>query len=126
VKSHFNKGNGQVLQNGSLEFMFSRKAVFEFPKPEIDIEELELALIDGGLEELEEYGGTLYAYADYTSFGTLSSALDALDIEPTKASLQRIPNTPVSFDEEQMIEIEKLIDKLEDDDDVQAVYTNIA
>ena len=126
VKAHFNKCGGQVLQNGALEFMFSRKAVFEFDTPTMDKEELELELIDGGLEELEEHEGTMYAYGDYTSFGSLSSALEALGMEVKKASLQRIPNTPVGFNEEQMNEIEKLIDRLEDDDDVQAVYTNIA
>jgi len=126
VKSHFNKCNGQVLQNGSLEFMFSRKAVFEFPKPDMDLEELELSLIDGGLEELEEHEGTMYAYADYTSFGSLSNALEELGIEPSKAGLQRIPSNPVSFSEDELEEIEKLIDRLEDDEDVQAVYTNIA
>ena len=126
VKSHFNKCNGQVLQNGSLEFMFSRKAVFEFPKPDMDLEELELTLIDGGLEELEEHEGTMYAYADYASFGSLSNALEELGIEPSKAGLQRIPNNPVNFSEDELEEIEKLIDRLEDDEDVQAVYTNIA
>jgi transcriptional/translational regulatory protein YebC/TACO1 len=66
------------------------------------------------------------AYADYTDFGSLAQALDALDIEPTKAALEYIPNTPVEFTEEQLADIEKLIDRLEDDDDVQAVFTNIA
>ena len=68
----------------------------------------------------------MYAYGDYTSFGSLSNALETLSIEVKKAGLQRIPNTPVQFSEDQMVEIEKLIDRLEDDDDVQAVYTNIA
>jgi YebC/PmpR family DNA-binding regulatory protein len=126
VKAHFNKCGGQVLQNGSLEFMFSRKAVFEFPKPDMDLDELELTLIDSGLEELEEHEGNVYVYGDYTSFGSLSHALEELGIEPSKASLQRIPNNPITLSEEQMVEVEKLIDRLEDDDDVQAVYTNIA
>jgi len=127
IKSYFNKLNGQVVPNGSLEFLFSRKSVFEFEKPEnMDIEEIELRLIDGGLDELEESEGVYYAYADYTSFGSLSSAFETLGIEVKKASLQRIPNNPVEFNEEQLLEIEKLIDRLEDDDDVQAVYTNIA
>lgn len=126
VKAHFNKCGGQVLQNGSLEFMFSRKAVFEFPKPDMDLDELELTLIDSGLEELEEHEGNVYVYGDYTSFGSLSHALEELGIEPSKASLQRIPNNPITLSEEQMLEVEKLIDRLEDDDDVQAVYTNIA
>ncbi|NLU34284.1 MAG: YebC/PmpR family DNA-binding transcriptional regulator [Wolinella succinogenes] len=128
VKSYINKIGGQLLQNGSLEFMFSRKAVFEFPKSHLhmDREELELALIDAGLEELDEQGETLYVYGDYTQFGSLSSTLEELKIDVTKASLQRIANTPVEFSEEQLADIEKLIDRIEDDDDVQAVFTNIA
>ncbi len=127
VKSYFNKSGGGLVPSGSLEYMFTRKAVFEFIKPEgADIEELELELIDGGLEEIEQNEGTLYAYADYTNFGNLSHLLEEMKIEVTKANLQRLPTTPVEFAEEQLEEIEKLLDKLEDDEDVQAVYTNIA
>lgn len=126
VRSYFNKSGGELLKNGSLEFMFDRKAVFEFEKTEgIDLEELELELIDAGLEELSENEGTIYVYGDYTSFGALSEAVEAQGIEIKKAQLQRLPNNPQPFSEEQMEEIEKLIDKLEEDDDVQAVYTNI-
>jgi YebC/PmpR family DNA-binding regulatory protein len=127
VKSYFNKVGGSLSPNGSLEFMFSRKAVFEFPKSDdIDLEELELELIDAGLESIETYEETVFLYADYTSFGELSKALEEKGIEITKANLQRIPTTPVEFTEEKLVDIEKLIDKLEEDDDVQAVYTNIA
>ncbi|MEQ9405919.1 MAG: YebC/PmpR family DNA-binding transcriptional regulator [Cyclobacteriaceae bacterium] len=127
VKSYFNKSGGGFAPSGSLEFMFSRKAVFEFEKTdEMDIEELELSLIDGGLEEIEENDGMIYAYADYTQFGELSKILEDLNIDVKKASLKRIATTPVEFTDEQLEEIEKLIDKIEDDDDVQAVYTNIA
>lgn len=125
VKASFGKCGGQVLQNGSLEFMFSKKAVFEFENNNYDLEELELELIDHGLEELEVFEENIYIYADYTSFGSLSSALHEKGIEPKKARLERIATSPVTFSEEQMIDIEKLLDKLEDDDDVQAVYTNI-
>ncbi len=127
VKLCFNKNGGSVVPNGSLEFMFSRKAVFELPKkPDMDLEELELSLIDGGLEELVCENDTVYLYADYTDFGNLSDAIESLGLEVTKSSLQRIPTQPIEITEEQMIEIEKIIDKLEDDDDVQAVYSNIA
>ncbi len=127
VRSYFNKAGGELLKTGSLEFMFNRKAVFEFDKSEdMDLEELELELIDAGLEELVENEGTVYLYADYTGFGALTEALEGMGIEVKKASLQRIPNTPVELTEEQMEEVEKLIDRIEDDDDVQAVYTNIA
>ena len=126
VRSYFNKSGGEMLKNGSLEFMFDRKAVFEFDKTDdMDAEELELELIDAGLEEFSENEGTLYAYGDYTSFGSLQEALESMGVEVKKASLQRIPNNPQHFSEAQMEEVEKLIDKLEDDDDVQAVYTNI-
>jgi YebC/PmpR family DNA-binding regulatory protein len=127
VKSYFNKFGGTLVPNGSLEFMFSRRAVFEFEKPEnFDIEELEFDLIESGLESTEVYEDTVYVYGDYTNFGTLSKALEDKGIEVTKATLQRIPNTPVEFSEEHLVDIEKLIDRIEDDDDVQAVYTNIA
>lgn len=127
VKSYFNKAGGSLVPTGSLEFMFSRKAVFEFPKPELlDIEELELELIDAGLEEIVEEDGMVYAYADYTNFGALSQAFEDKGIEIEKATLQRIATSPQEYGEEEMIEIEKMLDKIEDDDDVQAVYTNIA
>ena len=127
VKSYFNKAGGGFVPSGSLEFMFTRKAVFEFEKTDaIDLEELELELIDGGLEELEENDGTVFAYADYTNFGALSAALEEKGIEVKKSSLKRFPTNEVSFTDEQMEEIEKMLDKIEDDDDVQAVYTNIA
>lgn len=127
VKSYFNKAGGAFVPSGSLEFMFSRKAVFEFEKTEgMDIEELELSLIDGGLEEIEENDDMIYAYADYTNFGDLSKILDDLEIEVKKANLKRIPTSPVEYSDDQLDEIEKMLDKIEDDDDVQAVYTNIA
>jgi YebC/PmpR family DNA-binding regulatory protein len=126
VKSYFSKSGGQLLNNGSLEFMFDRKAIFELEKSDnIDLEELELTLIDYGLEELELEEDTIYLYGDYTDFGNISKGLEENSLEVQKATLQRIPNNPQEFSEEQMDEIGKLIDKLEDDDDIQAVYTNI-
>ena len=127
VKSYFNKVNGGLVPNGSLEFMFTRKAVFEFEMPErMETDDLELELIDAGLDEIEENEGVYYAYADYTSFGEIASALEKLEIKVSKAELKRIPTTPVEYSEEQLEEIEKLLDKLEEDEDVQAVYTSIA
>lgn len=127
VKSYFNKAGGSVVPNGSLEFMFNRKSVFEFEKPDgMDLEELELELIDGGLEEIEENDGRVYVYGDYTSFGSLASALEAQGIDVEKSNLQRIPTSPVEFSEEQLVDIEKMLDKIDDDDDIQNVFTNIA
>jgi transcriptional/translational regulatory protein YebC/TACO1 len=110
-----------------LEFMFQRKAVFEIEKTEdINIEELELELIDSGLEEITIEEDTIFIYGNYTNFGILSQVLEEKRIEPKKSSLQRIPTTAVEFSEEQLVDIEKLLDRIEDDDDVQAVFTNIA
>lgn len=127
VKSYFNKSGGGLVPTGSLEFMFSRKAVFEFPKTEdFDIEEMELELIDFGLEEIEVEEDTVYVTGDYTAFGTLSKALEDKGIELSKANLKRIPTSPVEFTDEQLEDIEKLLDKIEEDDDVQHAFTNIA
>ena len=132
VKSYFNKAGGSLVPTGSLAFMFDRKAVFEFEKTEsMDLEEMELALIDAGLEEIEENTDeedgitSVYVYGDYTAFGELQAALEALKIEVKNASLKRYATTPVEYTDEQLEEIEKMLDKLEEDEDVQGVYTNI-
>ncbi len=127
VKSYFNKSGGQIVPNGSLEFMFDRKAVFEIAIPEgFNEEEMELELIDFGLESIEADEESVYIYGDYTDFGTLSHALEERKYEVKNASLKRYPTTEVEFTDEQNVDIEKLLDKLDDDDDVQAVFTNIA
>ena len=127
VKSYFNKAGGSIVPNGSLEFMFQRKSVFEMVKPEeLDIEELEFNLIDAGVQELELIDDTLFIYGDYTSFGTLSKALEEKEMEVQKSSLKRFATSPIEFSEEQLDEIEKMLDKIEDDDDIQQVFTNIA
>lgn len=127
IRTIFNKSGGGLMNSGGLEFMFTRKAVVQFKKTEeVDLEEVELELIDHGLEELEEVGDQVVAYGEFTSFGTLSKACDDLNLEVTKAGLERIANNPAEFTDAQIEEIEEMIDKLEDDADVQAVFTNIA
>lgn len=127
LKSYANKLGGQMLTNNSLEFMFSRKAHFEISKEGIaDLEELELNLIDAGLDSMEVDEDIIHIYGDYTSFGSLANALEESKLEVKKAALERIATNPVEFSEEQLIDIEKLLDKIEEDDDVQAVFTNIA
>jgi len=127
VKSYFNKAGGQIVPNGSMEFMFTRKSVFEIIKShDLDIESLELDLIDAGCEEIELTEEQLIVYGNYTAFGTLAKALEDMQIEVQKSSLKRIPTSPVEFSEEQLVEIEKMLDKIEDDEDIQQVFTNIA
>jgi YebC/PmpR family DNA-binding regulatory protein len=127
VKSILNKNGGEMLTNGSLEFMFSRKAIFEFNLKEgTDLEELELELIDAGLEEIDAEDGICIVTGDYTSFGTLNDALEAMGIEIVKANLERIANTPITISDEQQADIDKILQRLENDEDVQTVFTNIA
>ncbi len=135
VKAILARNGGEMLTSGSLNFMFTRKAVFVIDKTEdMDVEELELDLIDYGLEEIEEDvepqedgedKPILRIYGDFTSFGELSKAFEERGIEPKKSTLEYIANTPVELTDEQLEEIEVLIDKLEDDEDVQTVFTNI-
>jgi YebC/PmpR family DNA-binding regulatory protein len=127
VKTIFNKNGGTVVPTGSLEFMFDRKAVFELKKPDMDMDELEMELIDAGLEEIkQEDDENISIVANYTDFGDMSKKLDEMGIEYEKGSLQRIPNSPVEITDDQMEELSTLLDKLEDDEDVQNVYTNLA
>ncbi len=127
VKSILSKNGGEMLTNGSLEFMFDRKALFEFDlKEDMDVEELELELIDAGLEEIEAEDGEALVTADYTSFGTLNKALEDLNIEIKKATLERISNSPITITDEQQEDIDKILQRLDDDEDVQKVFTNLA
>jgi len=126
IKSYFNKSDGNLVSPGSLEFMFARKSVFHIEKIEQDINELELFLIDYGLEEIELNESEIIIYGDYTSYGTINIGLNKLNINPSKSFLKRIPKNPMEFTEDQLIDIEKMLDKLEDDDDVQFVFTNIS
>ena len=127
LKIIFNKNGGQMVSAGQLDFMFSRKSVVEFPVPAgRDLDELELELIDAGLEELSVDGDMVSIIGEYAAFAKLTQAVEALGIVPTKSSLQRLPTQPIELTEAQMEEVEAILDKIEDDDDVQAVFTNLA
>jgi YebC/PmpR family DNA-binding regulatory protein len=126
IRSYFNKNGGVFLDSGSLDYMFSKKAVFEFEKSDdLDLEELELNLIDYGLEEVDVEGDSVIIYGEFKSFGELSRALEREGIEVKSAKVKRVPNSSITLSEEQLEEVDKLLDKLEEDDDVLEVYTNI-
>lgn len=125
LKSYCNKFNAQIVPNGSLDFMFNKKAVFEV-KIKGDIDEIEFALIDFGLESVEVEGENALLYADFKEFGNLSNGIKSLDLEVVSSGMRQIPTSPIELSESQIQEIEKLIDKIEDDDDVQSVWTNLA
>lgn len=123
VKSIMNKFGGTLETNGSLSFLFTRKGVFSIPrKPEMNVEELEMELIDGGLEEMEVDDEYLTLYTAYEDFGNMVKMLEQKGIEVESAELQRIPNTTRSIDEESIRKVLKVINILEEDDDVTNVF----
>jgi YebC/PmpR family DNA-binding regulatory protein len=135
VRAILSKNGAETLKNGSLDFMFTRKSVFVFDKKDsIDLEELELELIDFGLQSIEEDivpqdtsedKKVIKIYGELSSFGELAQELERRGIQTTLAELQRVANSPIDLTTEQLETIDTLIDKLENDEDVQAVYTNI-
>jgi YebC/PmpR family DNA-binding regulatory protein len=128
VRMHFNKCGGSVGKTGSLDFVFTRKGVFAFDKAGLaawDLEELELELIDHGLEDLAVDDELVYLYTAFTDFGTMQKALEELKLEAKSAELQYLPSTYVDLDEDQAKDVLDLIDRLEGDDDVQNVYHNL-
>lgn len=126
VRMHFNKGNGNLGTSGSVGFMFNRLGEFKVKNDGQDLEELELDLIDHGLEEIgEDSEGNIVIRTPYTEFGTMSKALEEKGIPVITAELTRIPTTTVDLNEEEAKEVLELVDKLEQDDDVQKVYHNL-
>ena len=127
VRSYFNKCEGNLGTNGSLEFIFDRKAVFTFSESqlEMDLEELEMELIDAGLEELENDEGTLTVTTDFSDFSNMQKQLESMNIELESSELQRFPNNTKTLVGEEAKSVLKLIDKLEEDEDVQNVFHNM-
>lgn len=126
VRMYFNRGNGALGKTGSLDFMFQRKGVFRMDRdPKINPEEIELELIDFGLDSMEVDDEQIIIYTAYEDFHKMSKALEDKKIHVKKAALERIPTTLVELSEEQTDEVLQLVDKFEEDDDVQAVYHNL-
>jgi YebC/PmpR family DNA-binding regulatory protein len=126
VRSYFSKCNGSLGVNGSVGFMFDRTCHFKIPKEDLDLEELEFEFIDHGAEEVFEEEDGILIYGAFESFGSIQSALEEKKIEIISSGFERIPNvTKKITDAEQLQEIEKLLEKIEEDDDVQNVYHNM-
>ncbi len=124
VRSIMNKFGGTLGTNGSLGFIFDRKGVFQIKRDaiKIDMDDLEMELIDAGLEEMESDDEYITLYTAMENFGTMVKKLEDMKIEVESAELQRIPNTTKTIDEESMRKVLKIVELLEEDDDVQAVY----
>jgi YebC/PmpR family DNA-binding regulatory protein len=130
LRSHFNKFGGNLASNGSVSFVFKRMGVFRLNPAGLDPEALELELIDHGLEEMGESTGEkgepqIVIRCAFADFGTLQKALEERKITPISAESEYIPQTTVTLPEDQATEALKLIDKLEQDDDVQKVSHNL-
>jgi len=126
IRSYFNKYNGSLGTQGMLDFMFDRKCSFKITKkPESDLEELELELIDFGVEEVFEDEGEIMIYAEFQSFGPIQKYLEENSFEIKSFQFERIPNDLKEITDAQREEVEKLIEKLEEDDDVTNVFHNI-
>ncbi|RPD43635.1 MULTISPECIES: YebC/PmpR family DNA-binding transcriptional regulator [Chitinophagaceae] len=131
VKSIFNKGGGTLGNSGSVAFQFTKMGVFKLNPTDLNAEDLELELIDFGLEELGEGTGengeeVLVVRCSFTEFGNMQKALEEKGLTPLSAELEWIPSTTVELNEEQAQDVLKLIDKLEQDEDVQKVFHNLA
>lgn len=127
VRAHFNKGGGNMGNSGSVSFVFNHLGVFKLKKEGLDPELLELELIDAGLEELgEDSEGNIVVHCGFADFGNMQKALEEKNIEPISAELEWMPLNTVDLSEEQSDDVFKLIERLEQDDDVQRVFHNMA
>lgn len=130
VKSHFNKGGGALGNSGSVSFQFKKMGVFKLKPEGLNIDDLELELIDHGLDELGESTGEndesiLVLRCAFTDFGSLQKALEEKGINPISAELEWIPTTTVPVTDEQAEDVSKLIERLEQDEDVNKVFHNM-
>ena len=125
VRMHFNKNGGNLGKDGCLQFIFDHKGVFVIAlADDQDPDDLMLELIEAGAEDYEVEEGTMTVYTDMTAFGAVQKYLQEAEIEPKEAGLQRIPTMNKALNSDNLPTLMKLIDALEDDDDVQKVYHN--
>ncbi|NQU52134.1 MAG: YebC/PmpR family DNA-binding transcriptional regulator [Bacteroidetes bacterium] len=126
VRSAFTKFGGHLGTNGSLSFLFDRKGIFVIQNLDnLDLEEFELEMIDAGAEEFEENENLIMVTTALEDFGNVSKKLEEMGIEPESQELQRIPNTTTTLIIEDAKKVLRLVEKLEDDDDVQKVFHNL-
>jgi len=124
VRSYFTKYGGSLGKSGSVDYLFSRKGMFVFPTEGHDEDELTMDLLDGGLEDIEKEEGNFVAYCAFEDYGSLNAKIEEMDID-AESSLNRIPATTVALDVEPAKAVLKLIDIIEDDDDVQQGFHNL-
>ena len=122
IRSYFNKCDGSLGTSGSVSFMFDHTCNFRIPKENVDPEEIELEFIDFGAEEVFVDDDGILIYGPFESFGAIQAELERRDIEILSSGFERIPQVTKTLNTDQMAEVEKLLEKIEEDDDVQNVY----
>lgn len=122
IRSYFNKSSGTLGTSGSVEFMFDHSCNFRIPSEGLDPEEIEFEFIDYGVEEVFTDEDGMLLYAPFESFGTIQRELENRSIEILSSGFERIPQVTKKLSKEAQEEVEKLIEKIEEDDDVQNVY----
>jgi len=122
VRSYFNKTDGSLGTSGSVIFMFDHTCNFRINGEGLDLEELELELIDHGVDEIFQDDDGVLIYAPFESFGAIQSYLESSEIEILSSGFERIPQVTKKLSEAEAADVEKLLEKLEEDDDVQNVY----
>jgi len=122
LRSYFNKYHGNLGTSGSVEFMFEHKCHFKIAKNKLDVEELELELIDFGAEEVFEEDDFIMIYGEFGSYGNIQRALEEKELEIISSGFERIPTVTKKLSEEEEADVDKLLEKIEEDEDVQNVY----
>lgn len=127
IRSYFNRYGGSLGTTGSLQFLFDHKCVFKItPKDGVSLEDLELELIDYGVDELvEDEDNAIILYGEFQSYSSIQKYLEENNFEIHSAEFERIPNDMKELNEEQKAQVQKLLDKIEDDEDVQNVFHNM-
>lgn len=126
IRLHFSKNGGSMGNSGSVAFLFERRGVFKFDPEKLNLDELELDLIDAGAEDIDRQQDEIIVYTKFTEFGHMQKFLESRNLEAKSSELQYVPTTTKELPEDQQDEVLKLVEVLESDDDVQAVYHNLA
>lgn len=126
VRLLFSKNGGAMGNSGSVMFLFERRGVFKFDPSTLNLDELELDLIDAGAEEIQNDGDEIIIYTKFTEFGHMQKFLESKNLEPKSSELQYIPTTTKELSEAEQDEVMECVSALEEDDDVQSVYHNLA
>jgi YebC/PmpR family DNA-binding regulatory protein len=126
IRLHFAKNGGAMGNSGSVTFMFERKGVFKFDPSQLNLDELELDLIDAGAEDIQKDDEELTIYTKFSDFGQMLKFLETKGLNAKSSSLQYIPTTTKELSEAEQDEVLKCVEALEEDDDVQSVYHNLA